>query len=148
MAVIGINYSGGNELDDDDNLIEKPINYESVELRYMMDNDRKVYFNSGNFVKDWFDAMKDFMTTDHQDAYLSHSSCVNHFIMDGAKYDSAYLHLDDEPVLKYVDHSDPDYLWTQRDVYERGTEFFVPEGTNPTWKELKDMCGNVPIKIE
>lgn len=149
MAVIGINYSGGNERDDDDNLVEKPIIYESVRLHYMMTQDKELVFSSGDFVKDWFDAMKDIFTNENGDPCLSHSSSVNHFIMDGAKYDSAYLHMEGETaVLKYVDHSDPNYLWSQRDVYEKGSEFFVAEGTQPTWDELKKLCGHVPIPTE
>lgn len=149
MAVVGIEYGGGNERDDDDNLIEKPIVYQSVRLRYSIPEDLELKFNSGDFVKDWFDAMKDIFTRENVDPFLSHSSSVNHFIMDGAKYDSAYLHMDgEEAVLKYVDESDPNYLWTQRDIYEKGSEFFVPEGTQPTWAELKKLCGHVPVNRE
>jgi hypothetical protein len=76
-----------------------------------------------------------------EEPYLSASSDVNHFQWDGGKFDSAYLHIvDEKPVLKYVDRTDPNYLYTQMDVYEKGWEFFVPENTQPTWEELKEMC--------
>jgi hypothetical protein len=59
--------------------------------------------------------------------------------MDGADFDSAYLHIvDDKPVLKYIDRSDD--LFTQRQVWDDGWEFFVEPGTQPTWEELKKYC--------
>lgn len=138
MAVIGINYTGGNEINEDFNEIENPINYESVRLST---SENEYTFSTGNFVKDWFDAKKK-MTLEIGDTYpfLASSSDVDHFIMDGAKFDSAYLHIEGEtPVLKYIDRTDPLWFETQKDVYE-GSEFFVPEGTKPTWSELKEMC--------
>lgn len=47
--------------------------------------------------------------------------------MDGAPFESGYLHMvDDKPVLKYVDTTDKNYLYSQQEIYE-GWEFFVPE---------------------
>jgi hypothetical protein len=131
MAYTTINYDDGNK---------ENLGYEFVEIHY--GNNQKKFFNSGNFVKDWFDLRK-FQIVELSDAesYFTHSSSVDHFIMDGAPYESAYLHMEgDKPILKYVDKSDPNYIFTQEDIYEKGTEFFVPEGTNPTWEELKEMC--------
>ena len=66
------------------------------------------------------------------------SSSVDHFFMDGAPYESAYLHMvDDNAVLKYVDTSDP--MWVLDDSLN-GIEFFVPQGTKPTFEELKELC--------
>ena len=145
MAVIGINYSGySHDYDDDDNRIELDpsdpsyFKYESVRLHTQKE---KFVFNSGNFVKDWYDAKKKYMEIMDEEPYLSASSDVNHFQWDGGKFDSAYLHIvDEKPVLKYVDRTEPNYLYTQMDVYENGWEFFVPENTQPTWEELKEMC--------
>ena len=146
MAVIGINYSGCNHnYDDNGERIEidpsdpKYLKYESVYLHHQ--GGEEVY-NSGNFIKDWF-AAKYFFATQLMDkeAHLSASSTCDHFHMDGANFDSAYLHMvDEKPVLKYVDRSDPNYLFSQRDIYENGWEFFVEPGTQPTWEELKEMC--------
>jgi len=138
MAVIGINYDGGNEYDDDGNVIVKDINYHSVRLHTRNED---FLFNSGNFIKDWYDAKKKYIQELIDiDPYLSLSSDCDHFHMDGAKYDSAYLHMvNDIPVLKYVDTSDPNYLNSQQDVFEKGWEFFVPEGTQPTWEEFKEL---------
>lgn len=134
MAVIGINYEGGNDYDDDGNLIKNTIIYHGVTLRVYNENHE---FNSGDFVKDWASALKKFVEFEN-DPRLSHSSSVDHFFMDGAEYDSAYLHvIDDEPILKYIDKSDPNYLWTQSEIYENGCEYFVPKGSNFTWEELK-----------
>lgn len=44
------------------------------------------------------------------------------------------------PELKYIDYSDEHWYITQQDVCENGWEFFVDEGTTPTWEELKEMC--------
>lgn len=129
MAVIGIDYSEGG----------KPLNYKGV---YLHTSSGKLKFESGDFVKDWFQAkMKYAKELQDQDPFLSASSTCDHFIMDGANYDSAYLHIEDgKGILKYVDRSDPNYLFTQSDIYENGWEMFVNPGTQPTWEELKEMC--------
>lgn len=142
MAVIGINYEGANhDYDKDGKRIETPgcLKYKSVYVYYQ--DDEKI-FDSGNFIKDWFDA-KGFYARGLMDKepYLSGSSTCDHFHMDGANFDSAYLHIvDDKPVLKYVNTEDPNWFITQRDVYEKGWEFFVEPGTQPTWEELKEIC--------
>lgn len=134
MAYTTINYNDGEK----DNL-----GYESVEIHYGRGrNEKKKFFNTGNFVKDWFD-LKKLQITELSDTepFFTHSSSVDHFIMDGAPYDSAYLYMEGEKaVLKYIDRTDPMYLISQQDIYEGGIEFFVPEGTQPTWEELKEMC--------
>jgi hypothetical protein len=141
MAVIGINYSGGDhEYDDDMNRIQLvPVSYESV---YLHTRDEDFEFKSGDFVKDWFQAkMKYAKELQDKEPYLSGSSTCDHFHMDGAEYDSAYLHIENEKgVLKYVDRTDPNYIFTQRDIYEDGWEMFVDPGTKPTWEELKKRC--------
>jgi len=125
MAVIGIKYNeGGN-----------PLGYESVFIH--LDDKTELLFNTGDFVQDWYDALKKFITEIGES--LSHSSTCNHFQGDGGKFDSAFLHMiDDKPVLKYLDRSDENWFLTQKDVYDGGIEFFVDEGTQPTWKQLKE----------
>jgi hypothetical protein len=140
MAVRGINYEGANhDYDDNDERIETPggLKYKSVYIHYR--GGEKI-FDSGNFIKDWFDAKK-FYSQEliDKEPHLSGSSTCDHFLMDGAEFDSAYLHMDDDkPVLKYVDRSND--LFIQRQVWDGGWEFFVKEGTQPTWEELKEMC--------
>jgi hypothetical protein len=132
MAFTTIHYEGGNYHDDDGNLVECSIDYKSVEVFYGEEEESKI-FNSGNFVKDWFDAMKFKVLELRGKEYgFGCSSSVDHFIMDGAPYDSAYLKDkgNDEWYLDY-------------DNYENGIELFVPEGTKPTWEELKVMCGHI-----
>jgi hypothetical protein len=142
MAVIGINYEGANhDYDENDERIETPggLKYQLVYIHYQ--GGEKV-FDSGNFIKDWFDAKK-FFSQELMDIefHLSGSSTCDHFHMDGADFDSAYLHIvDDKPVLMYLDREDPNWFMTQRDVYEKGWEFFVEPGTQPTWEELKKYC--------
>lgn len=146
MAAIGINYSGrGYYYDSDDELIKVDpsdpnyLKYESVYIHYQ---GGEKLFECGNFVKDWFNAKKFYqMELMDKEPYLNGSSSCDHFHMDGANFDSAYLHIvDDKPVLKYVDETDSNYRRTQRDIYENGWEFFVEQGTRPTWNELVEYC--------
>lgn len=131
MAVTFINYNDG----DKDNL-----GYKSVEIHY--GKDEKKIFATKNFVRDWYE-MRKFMIVEllETESHFIHSSTVDNFLMDGAPYDSAYLHTTDEgePIFKYIDRSDLNYLVTQEDIYE-GIEFFVLEGTQPTFEELKEIC--------
>ena len=134
MSYTTINYDEGNT---------ENLGYESVEIHYGSGKDeKKKFFNTGNFVKDWFDLKKfQVMELAETEPFFTQSSSVDHFIMDGAPYDSAYLHMENEKaILKYMDRTDPMYLTNQQNVYLDGTEFFVPEGTTPTWDELKEMC--------
>ncbi len=121
MAVRGIQYTQKKS--------GKIKDYQSVTIRHY--NGKELVFNTGDFVKDWFNALK-FVLTGGLGEYptLSDSSTVNHFIMDGAKFDSMYLHfVDDVPVLrKEYDYENPGY------------ELFVEKGTTPTWEELKEIC--------
>ena len=88
-------------------------------------------FSSGNFVKDWFDALKWFIQSDLGNN-LVNSSSVDHFIMDGGSelYDSAYLMFDEEK-NPYLSYSSKDF---------DGLELFVEKDTEPTWEELKNIC--------
>ncbi len=146
MAVIGINYSGcDHDYDDNGERIEidpsdpRYLKYESV---YLYHQDGEEVYNSGNFIKDWFNA-KLFFAKELMDKepHLSGSSTCDDFHSDGANFDSAYLHvIDEKPVLKYLDRSDKDWWMNQRDIYENGWEFFVEPGTQPTWEQLKEYC--------
>lgn len=145
MAVIGINYKGcDHDYDPDGNIIEidpshdSYLKYESVYLYYGEDK----IFNSGNFIKDWFDATAFyFRNLADNEQHLSMSSSCDHFFFDGANFDSAYLVMtDDKPILKYVNKSDEHWFISQRDIFEGGIEFFVEAGTKPTWEELKEIC--------
>lgn len=126
MAYININYNEGGE----------PLNYQNVTIGSMLNNNSKV-FESGDFVKDWFNVIKYYFQEMGGEPLLS-SSSVDHFFMDGADYDSAYLHFENDlPVLKYVDRSDKN--WYNGPIVE-GIELFVEPGTQPTWEELKEYC--------
>lgn len=137
MALIGINYDGGNTYDEDGNVIENEIIYEGVTLNVFNQNH---LFKSGNFVKDWYDAKKMYLEFSLWDPRFSISSSVNHFIMDGAPYSSAYLHIENNVLsLKYTDESDDSYIFTQNDIFENGWEMFVPLGTQPTYEEYLEI---------
>lgn len=123
MAVIGITYEE-----------PTPSKYEFVDISYGKGMKEKKEFKSGNFVKDWYD-MRKFMIQNLLDSEhaFCHSSSVDHFIMDGAPYDSAYLLRDEEKEDNYL------YYGRVREVQE-GVEFFVAKGTQPNWDELKEIC--------
>lgn len=122
MAIVNIRY-------------KEPDEYQSVDVKYGKDKVKS--FSTGHFVKDWWDLtvfiMNDVLDIDPR---VSFASSVDHFIMDGAPYDSAYLHeVDGQLVLKYVE--------TNNDIHstvDRGVELFVAKGTKPTFDELKAMC--------
>jgi len=157
MAVISISYSEGNN---------KSLNYKSVKISYNILKKNKK-FSSGNFVKDWYNLMKFIIENDlWNKEIISHSSSVDHFIMDGAPYDSAYLHMENNnPILKYTEKINEEELKIflkekyktkkQKEEAERrirlnkiffekeitdGIEFFVPKNTKPTLEELKILC--------
>jgi hypothetical protein len=126
MAYININYNEGGE----------PLNYQNVTIGSMLNNNSKV-FESGDFVKDWFNVIKCYFQEMGDEPLLS-SSSVDHFFMDGADYDGAYLHFEnDMPVLKYVDRNNKNWY---NDPIVEGIELFVEPGTQPTWEELKEYC--------
>jgi len=116
MAVKSITYEEGTD-----------AGYEYVEISYG-DNEVKK-FDSGNFVRDWFACMKFIIFSNiSENEPILNSSSIDHFIMDGAPYDSAYLiPAEGNTQLSY-------------EYVEDRLEFFVPKGTKPTWKELKEMC--------
>jgi hypothetical protein len=102
--------------------------YTSVDI---IDGKNKHVFNTGDFIKDWFDSTKFALTGGlGEHPMLMHSSSVDHFIMDGGKnkYDSAWLLIDKDGAELTYDYTD------------EGFELFVPKGTKPTWKELKEIC--------
>lgn len=122
MAVYGIDYDEGNK---------KDLGYKSVHISYDSLKKKKV-FNSGDFVKDWFDLMF-FMVMELSDIvdepFWTGSSSVDHFFMDGADelYDELYLtEIDGQNVLS----DDPS-------LYDECLRFYVPKGERPTWSEFK-----------
>jgi len=140
MGFISISYDGGTYHDDDDNLVGEPPKNVSIKVTT---RDKLYEFNSGNVIKDWYDMKKKILNGEivSDTGYFVHSSTVDHFFMDGALVDSGYLHIiDDKPVLKYHDRSDPNW-WKDASV-EKGFEFFVPENTTPTWEELRKLCND------
>jgi len=114
MSLVSINYNDGTP------------EYYSVELLYVDDNkDCEKLFNSRNFVKDWFSAMKFYAQLNDG---LAYSSSVGHFISDCGLYDSAWLKFNNK-------------LWELEYEYQSGClEFFVPKGEKLTWNKLKSLC--------
>ncbi|MEO6305482.1 MAG: hypothetical protein ABIP51_20130 [Bacteroidia bacterium] len=133
MAVISVKYNEGKHK------TYAAYKYKSVDFSSSKINKK---FNSGNFVKDWYE-MRKFLTEAKIDEPISQSSSVNHFIMDNAPFSSAYLHMiNDIPTLLYWEEGKHTY---QKDsyIFEEGLEFFVDENTIPTWEELKNLCKQI-----
>jgi hypothetical protein len=139
MAVIGINYDGGNEYGENGDVVSNHMKYNSVYL--YINEEEEFVFASGDFIKDWYNAKKKYGEFIDKEPFLSQSSSCNHFQSDGGHFDCAYLHvINEKPVLKYVDTTEPDWVFSQRDVFENGWKFFVKEGEKQTWEELKEYC--------
>lgn len=89
MAVIGINYEASNGKK------RKITKYKSVRLHYRSKKKNgeglNKEFDSGDFIKDWYQAKAFYLKECGHDQMFSHSSSVDHFFMDGAVYTSAYL---------------------------------------------------------
>lgn len=123
MAVYGINYNEGG----------KPnLDYESIYLRESNPEKKETLFNSGDFVKDWYDLIKYVVVNNtHDNEHVMGSSTADHFFMDGADelYDEAYLHDDGNGHDLHYDYK-PNCL-----------RLYVHKGTKPTWNELKELCG-------
>lgn len=126
MAVISVDYKEGSK--------SKKMGYKRVELHY--DNFNKIeYWDSGDFVLDWYNMVKFIIQNEISNTEnISHSSSLDHFIMDGAPYCSAYLNMDkdNKPYLVYGD--------------DEGIELFVHAGTQPTWEELKEYVKSYEFK--
>jgi len=119
MAFVSINYTEPNQNE-----------YYSVNVSSRKPKVTKK-FDSGNFVKDWWDAMKYLIIELEWEYPTSFSSSVDHFMMDGDKYDSMYL----------VEKNGISELQSEYD--EEGIEFFVPKGTELTWKELTEYVKTI-----
>lgn len=119
--------------------------YKAVILDY---SEGEKIFNSGNFVKDWYDYLTFLLMEvfDKQnEIYAIHTSSVDHFIMDGDLYESAWVSTHEETYGKlYYDFEELlkifDYSWTKLD--EVTYEIFVKKGERPTWKEFKEKYKN------
>jgi hypothetical protein len=140
MAVIGIDYEGGEAIwneDESDIIGNTSIEYKGV---YLHTKKGEFIFDSGDFPSDWYNAKKKYYREIHEEEpYLSGSSTCNHFIMDGAPYQSAYLFYENEKgVLNYLKE---DSTFEERyEMSRTGDELFVDEGTFPTFDELKQRA--------
>jgi len=125
MAVINIVYTEPNV---------KTYKYVEISYRKAGENKTKI-FNSGNFVRDWYDLNKwvaQNQETELGDEYAyAASSSVDHFITDGAPYIARYLKLDE---------NNKPYLDSNFDFIDQGTEFFIPEEVDWTWEQLKEYA--------
>ncbi len=129
MAYISIEYNEPNQNE-----------YKSVKVG--LSNKTETKFNSGNFIKDWFECLK-FIANQDNNEHTICSSTVDHFITDGDKYESAYLHTNrtEDGELLYIDETDPNWIHTQ-DWITKGIEIFVPTNTKPTWEQFKQIIKN------
>jgi len=127
MAVRGIIYNeGGN-----------PLNYEAVTISTTDNGDHK--WDSGDFVRDWYFSTKFILMGGLKGEVGCNSSSVDHFIMDDAPFESVYL---------IFDEGNNPTLTNQYDLDGHNIELFVPTGTQLTWEELRDVCGDQIMKVD
>ena len=129
MSVTHINYI-------DQGRGNPPI-YQSVDISYS--DHKKKFFKSGDFVKDWYDHVRFIiMELSQSGEYFMNSSTVDHFIMDGAPYISAYMIFDNNKCeLKYGNQ-----------YFDKGIELFVHKGTRPSWRTIKDRYNDPVPTVE
>jgi len=112
--------------------------YQSVKASLSFKDDKRE-FTSGNFIKDWYNAIKFLIHESEDGEPWSQSSSVDHFIMDGAQFKSAYLCKDN---LIGGWHLVYDY---DEVSYGSGIEFFVEKNTRPTWDEFKNEMEKINV---
>lgn len=128
--------------------------YQSTTIYYYTDNkDAEKTFNSGDLIRDWFEATRYFLTTiqKQDDEESNKVISTTHFVGDWIfnqnpiKYKSAYLHLDLDKnfTLKYISDEYP--LW--RAMRANHWEIFVPVDSNWDWQQYKEYCTK-PVEIE
>lgn len=123
MATVRINYD------------KDTLDYKSVVITY--DFNKKVKsFDSGDFVRDWYDATKFRMVLDKVEFDFKELPSVNNFDFLTNKFDRAYLKRSkNEFYLKY-DVKEYDHF---------SVKYYVKAGTTPTWDELRKICGDKKI---
>ena len=123
MAVVNINYEDGNT-----------STYKGVEFHFSVNDEVKV-FNSGDFVKDWYDCNKFIVfELDRIDEYhIVCSSSLDHFLQDGDDYDPVYLIEQEDKTWELFSL---DYV-NENNIYDGYIEYFVPKGVMMTWEEMK-----------
>lgn len=104
------------------------IIYESVEVSYGDDLELVKVFDSGNFVKDWYSRTKFVITEIQTSEYHFCSSVVDHFIMDGAPYDTLWLAINGKDIS------------LQPTYQNLSVRFFVEKGERPSWEDFRKMC--------
>lgn len=115
MGMIAVNYDE----------FEINQNYQGVSLLWG-DKERKE-FNTGDFVKDWYDCSFYIKNHIQDEGFFLSSSCTD-FLDDGAPYDMAYLRSYDKGKT-----FDLKYKYNEKN---QGDIFFVPKGEKPTWDEF------------
>jgi hypothetical protein len=118
MAFISISYSE-----------PETSSYRSVNVSLI--SGEKLVFDSGDFMKDWYFALKYLVNLENWEP-ISYSSSVDHFIMDGAPYDSAYFRVEVGSGVGVLDFKES----------KEGIEIFVKSGWVPSWEEFRSYCNN------
>jgi hypothetical protein len=107
--------------------------YKAVEIHYGDGLKEVKRFDSGDFVKDWYDCNKFIVKSfAGKNEHVMCSSSVDHFIIDGTEFKSMYLVVDvgKKNKVKLVKE------------HGAGLEFFVENDKEYTWSELRKRCGD------
>ena len=128
MALISLNKDNGK--------------YASLAVTYpddYYDGESQKIFDSGDFIKDWYDSIKFLLVDMGLTGRIYLSELLSDFI-EKSPYDKAYLIVDKktgESKLVYNKIENDDIL-----------DFFVPAGEKPTWNQLREYCGEEDIEEE
>ena len=90
-------------------------------------------FKSGDFVKDWYDAIV-YITKNMSDYHILYSTGIDEYVKEANLYSSAYLKKVDDVWTLIYSPKPNDLL----ECYE----FFILKDTTPTWVEFKEYCNN------
>jgi len=100
----------------------------AVNITYNFNKDSKL-FDSENFVKNWYDCTKFKMHLDKREFDFKDDESVNEYIKKHSLVETRLKKTDDGWCLDYENEN----TW-------RSVVYYVAEGTNPTWEELRSLC--------
>tara|TARA_R110000796_G_scaffold215732_2_gene331752 strand:+ start:19044 stop:19397 length:354 start_codon:yes stop_codon:yes gene_type:complete len=103
-----------------------------IKFTYNLNRNTEI-FDSGDFVKDWYDYTKRKMQLDATEFQFVEHSSVSEFVNNNP-YKMMYLTVGQNREWVLI-NSTSNYRWFD-------VRYYVEEDTNPTWEELKERCDN------
>jgi hypothetical protein len=100
----------------------------AVNITYNFNKDSKL-FDSGDFVKNWYDCNKFKMHLDKREFDFKDDLSIEEYALKHSLVETRLAQAEGGWVLDY----DNKKTW-------RSVLYYVAEGTNPTWEELRKIC--------